>query len=84
MAFISDDFLPLSAQANSNAPRIWSYSTTDADITVANYFDGSFVAGVAQTGDVLLGIDAGGTSLYKLTVDRDAGTTAVSTGTAIA
>jgi len=48
------------------------------------YFDGSFVAGVAQTGDVLLGIDAGGTSFYKLTVDRDAGTTAVSTGTAIA
>ena len=52
--------------------------------TGANYFDGSFVAGVAQTGDVLLGIDAGGTSLYNLTVDRDAGTTSVSAGTAIA
>lgn len=84
MAFNSDDFLPLSAQANSNAPRVWLYSTTDADITVANYFDGDFVAGVAQTGDVLLGIDGGGTSFYNLTVDRAAGTTSVSTGTAIA
>lgn len=84
MAFDQNNFLPLSAQANSNAPRMWVYSTADADITAANYFDGTFVAGVAETGDVLLGIDGGGTSFYKLTVDRAAGTTAVSTGTAIA
>jgi hypothetical protein len=84
MAFNSDDFLPLSAQANSDAPRMWTYSAPADTITGANYFDGSFVAGVAQTGDVLLGIDAGGTSLYNLTVDRDAGTTSVSAGTAIA
>ena len=83
MAFDTGDFLPMSAMANSDAPRMWTYSTTDADITVSNYFDGSFVAGVALTGDVLLGIDAGGTSFYILTVDRDAGTTSVSSGTAI-
>jgi hypothetical protein len=84
MAFNSDDFLPLSGMANSDAVRMWSYSTTDADVTASNYFDGTFVAGVAQTGDVLLALDAGGTSFYKMTVDRDAGTTAVSAGTAVA
>ena len=83
MAFNQDDFIPLSGMANSNAPRMWSYSAAADTITTANYFNGSFVAGVAQTGDVLLGIDAGGTSLYNLTVDRAAGTTAVSAGTVI-
>ncbi len=83
MAFNSDDFLPLSGMANSNALRMWSYSAVADTVTGANYFDGSFVAGVAQTGDVLIALDAGGTSLYNLTVDRDAGTTAVSAGTAI-
>ena len=83
MAFNSDDFLPLSAQANSDAPRMWTYSAPADTITASNYFDGTFVAGVAQTGDVLLGIDLGGTSLYNLTVDRAAGTTAVSAGTVV-
>jgi hypothetical protein len=84
MAFNSNDFLPLSAQANSNAPRIWVYSAAADTITGANYFDGSFVAGVAQTGDLLLGTDAGDTRFYILTIDRDAGTTVLSTGTVIA
>ena len=83
MAFNSDDFLPLSGMANSNAVRVWTYSAVADTITGANYFDGAFVAGVAQTGDVLLGLDAGGTSWYNLTVDRAAGTTAVSAGTVI-
>ena len=83
MAFNSDDFLPLSGMANSDAIRMWSYSAVADTVTTSNYFDGSFVAGVAQTGDVLIALDAGGTSLYNLTVDRDAGTTAVSAGTVI-
>jgi hypothetical protein len=83
MAFEPDDFLPLSGMANSDAPRMWSYSAVADTITGANYFDGSFVAGVAQTGDVLLGVDAGDTRLYILTIDRSAGTTVLSTGVEI-
>ena len=49
MAFNSDDFLPLSGMANSNAPRMFTYTAPADTITGANYFDGSFVAGVAQT-----------------------------------
>ena len=87
MAFNSDDFLPLSGMANSDAIRMWSYSTTDADVTASNYFDDAFVAGVVQVGDVLLGLDAGGTSLYNFTtVDNTAGApnVVISGGTAIA
>ena len=83
MAFDADDFLPMSSMANSDAPRFWSYSAAADTITGANYFDGSFVAGVAQTGDILLGTDAGDTRFYILTIDRDAGTTVLSTGVEI-
>jgi hypothetical protein len=86
MAFEFDDFVPLSAQANSNALRVWSYSTADADVTVANYFDDSRVAGVVQVGDILLALDAGGTSFYRFTtVDNTAGApdVVISAGTAI-
>lgn len=34
MAFTPSTFLPLSAQANSNAPRVYVYSTSDALATV--------------------------------------------------
>jgi hypothetical protein len=84
MAFNSDDFLPLSGMANSNAPRMWTYSAAADTITGANYFDGSFVSGVTQTGDILLGTDTGDTRLYILTVDRGAETVVLSTGTVIA
>ena len=87
MAFNSDDFLPLSGMANSDAIRMWSYSTTDADVTASNYFDDSFVAGVVNVGDVLIALDAGGTTFYNFTtVDNTAGApnVVISGGTAIA
>jgi len=86
MAFNSDDFLPLSGMANSDAVRMWTYSAVADTITGADYFDDAFVAGVVQVGDVLLGRDAGGTSLYNfMTVDNTAGApnVVISAGTAI-
>lgn len=86
MAFNSDDFLPLSDMANSDAVRMWTYSAVADTITASNYFDDSFVAGVVQVGDVLLGLDAGGTSLYRFTtVDNTVGApdVVISAGTAI-
>ena len=86
MAFNSDDFLPLSGMANSNAIRVWTYSAVADTITTADYFDDAFVAGVVQVGDVLLGLDAGGTSWYNFTtVDNPAGApnVVISAGTAI-
>ena len=86
MALTEETFLPLSAQANSDAPRMFAYSTGDAIAVVeaANYFDSFFTASQTATGDVLLAVMSDGTKLYNLTVDRDAETVAVSTGTAIA
>ena len=86
MAFNSDDFLPLSGMANSDAIRMWSYSAVADTVTGANYFDDAFVAGVVQLNDVLLALDAGGTSLYRFTtVDNTAGApnVVISAGTAI-
>ncbi len=87
MALVTGDFLPLSAMANSNAVRMWSYTTTDADVTAADYFDDAVIAGVVQVGDVLLAKDAGGTGLYNITtVDNTPGApnVVISSGTAIA
>tara|TARA_R110000851_G_scaffold40690_2_gene102475 strand:- start:698 stop:961 length:264 start_codon:yes stop_codon:yes gene_type:complete len=67
MAFNSNDFLPLSGMANSNAVRVWTYSAVADTITDTDYFDSSAVAGVVNAGDVLLGLDAGGTSWYRFT-----------------
>lgn len=86
MAYEPNDFLPLSSMANSNALRMWSYSAVADTITGANYFDDSTVAGVVQVGDILLGLDAGGTSLYRFTtVDNTAGApnVVISAGTVI-
>ncbi len=87
MAFNKDAFLPLSAMANSNALRVWTYSAPADTVTGADYFDDAFVAQVAEVGDVLLALDAGGTSLYNFTtVDNTSGApnVVISAGTAIA
>lgn len=89
MALTTDSFLPLSALANSNAPRIYSYGTTDAIATVeaADYFDDSVIAGQAKVGDVLLAVMSDGTKLYRFTtVENPAGApnVEISAGTAIA
>lgn len=86
MAYNADDFLPLSGMANSNALRMFTYSAVADTVTGANYFDDSTVAGVVQVGDILLALDAGGTSLYRFTtVDNTAGApnVVISAGTAI-
>ena len=86
MAFNKDAFLPLSGMANSDALRVWSYSAVADTVTGANYFDDAFVAQVAEVGDVLLALDAGGTSLYNFTtVDNTAGApnVVISAGTVI-
>ena len=87
MAFDVNDFLPLSSMANSDAPRMFSYRTSAdnaAAVETANYFDSFETASQTQTGDILLCESSDATKLYNLTVDRDAETVAVSTGTAIA
>ena len=86
MAFNKDAFLPLSGMANSDALRVWSYSAVADTVTGADYFDDAFVAQVAEVGDVLLALDAGGTSLYNFTtVDNTAGApnVVISAGTVI-
>jgi hypothetical protein len=89
MALETNNFLPLSAMANSNAVRVWSYET-DADnaaaVETANYFDDSFIAGVVEVGDVVLVKSTDATKFYNfITVDNTAGApnVVISTGLAI-
>jgi hypothetical protein len=86
MAFTSGTFTPLSAHANSDAPKMMSYTTADNIATTegASYFNSSFVSGQCSTGDVLLCVMSDGTKLYKLTVNKTTFVVSVSTGTAIA
>ena len=61
------EFLPLSAMANSDAPRHWTYATTDTKATVvaASYFDD--VAGVIQVNDLVWVVGVtGGTQVFTL------------------
>lgn len=68
MAFSATEFLPLSAMANSNAPRHWTYTTPDANATVAasGYFDGAVNYGI-QVNDLIWCLNAnGGTETFLL------------------
>ena len=77
MAFDANDFLPLSDMANSDAVRMWTYSTTadnNATVQGATYFDSAEVAGVALVGDVILYKSSDETRLCRFTaVDNTAG-----------
>lgn len=84
MAFVLDDFVPMSSMANSNAPRWFNYaSSTDlvAAIGGSGYFND--VARNLQIGDVIHTVDSAGVStLHNVTaVSPDV---TVSLGTAIA
>lgn len=86
MAFEKTKFVPLSAQANSDAPRWWSYRTDDtqADVNTSGYFDS--VSERVNVGDVIYGhVDADGTPAYVLfaVVSNASGVVDVSDGTAI-
>ena len=90
MAFNPDDFLPLSGMANSDAVRMWTYTTTvdnNAAVQVATYFDFSEVSGVVNVGDVILYRSTDETRLANFTaVDNTANApdVTISTGVEIA
>ena len=73
MALVLSDFIPMSAQGNSNAPRAFSYETTDAIATVegANYFDdlAKTTGGYGlQTNDYVFCTMSDGTKIYQVSV----------------
>ena len=82
MAFTASTFIPVSAMANSDAARIFSYENTgDTLVTIkgANYFDdaASTTGGLGLTdGDVILVTGSNGTSFLKMTVTAGAATVA--------
>lgn len=83
MAFVIDNFAPISAHASAS-PRWWTYSSAvDAVATIggAGYFND--VARNLQVGHVIHTVDSGGVSTLHnvLTVSPDV---TVSAGTAIA
>jgi hypothetical protein len=76
MAFSAGTFIPLSAMANSNAARIFSYSSADAIATIkgSGYFNAasSKTGGLGlKDGDVILTDSATTTSFLKMAVDGD-------------
>ena len=73
MAFSDSTFIPLSAMANSNAARIFSYSSGDTIATIkgSGYFDPAalLTGGLGlKDGDVILTDSATTTSLLKIAV----------------
>lgn len=67
MAFTLASFLPLSAQANSSAPRVFIYKTTDAAsvVVASGYFDGVYMNLTA--GDIVI-VSNGGANVYSVTI----------------
>lgn len=73
MAFTASTFIPLSAMANSNAARIFSYRSGDSTATVAasGYFDpaASLTGGLGlKDADVILAQQSDGTDFYEVAV----------------
>lgn len=73
MAFTPSTFIPLSAMANSNAARIFSYRSGDSSATVAGsgYFDdaASLSGGLGlKDADVILAQQSDGTDMYEVAV----------------
>ena len=68
MALTLATFLPMSAMANSNAPRHFTYTTADAKATVvgSGYFNDAVSHGLKK-GDLIWSVDAnGGTETFTL------------------
>lgn len=82
MAFSATEFLQMSAMANSDAPRHWSYTTPDskANVVASGYFDNAVRIGL-QKGDVIWSVDAnGGTETFTMVfVDAISGAGVVTT-----
>ena len=82
MAFTPATFIPTSAMANSDASRMFSYTTADPILTVkgANYFDlaAAPTGGLGLTdNDVVLVTASDGTSFLQIDVTAGAATTAL-------
>ena len=82
MAFSATEFIPVSAMANSDSARLFSY-TTSADalaaVKAANYFDPAAApaGGLGlKDGDVILTSASDGTSFLKVAVSAGVVTTA--------
>ena len=82
MAFSATEFLPLSSMANSDAPRHFTYATTDTKATAvgSGYFDEAVVLGLTQ-GDVIWAVGVpGGTEVFTMIfVDAISGAGVVTT-----
>ena len=82
MDLTASTFIPVSAMANSDASRVFSYdSASDTLVTIkgANYFDdaASTTGGLGLTdGDVILATGTNGTSFLKMSVSAGAATVA--------
>lgn len=72
MAFSATEFLPLSSMANSNAPRHWTYATTDTKATAvaSGYFNDAVNMGI-QVNDVIwvVGVTGGVQVFTMILVD---------------
>jgi len=83
MAFSASNFIPVSAMANSNASRIFSYTTSDdtlATVKGSGYFDDAAdpTGGLGLTdGDVVLVTASDDTSFLQIAVSAGVATTAV-------
>ncbi len=68
MAFTLETFLPISAQANSDAPRFFTYETSDAlsDIAAADYFKSKI--NEIDSGDLLYAVCSDGRYILSLEV----------------
>ncbi|MFQ6609429.1 MAG: hypothetical protein ACE5D7_01385 [Fidelibacterota bacterium] len=67
MAFSATEFLPLSGMANSDAPRHWTYATTDNKVTViaSGYFND--VADILNVNDLVWVVGVtGGIQIFTL------------------
>lgn len=68
MAFSASEFLPMSSMANSDAPRHFTYATTDAKaVAVASgYFNNAVVLGLKQ-GDIIWAVGVtGGVEVFTM------------------
>lgn len=81
MAFTAETFIPVSGQANSDASRIFSYSSgsdTLATIKASGYFNTAAdpTGGYGLTnGDVVLASGSDGTSFLKIAVSGSVAST---------
>ena len=72
MAFSATEFLPLSGMANSNAPRHWTYQSTDSKATMvaSGYFDSQ--APVLNVNDIIHAVGGTGGTQTLTTILVDA------------